>query len=115
MEVKAFVSDDDAWVPAVDFTDREDSLLVGTVSFPLASFLTADGALRVAESADRLIAWGAAMKVRALARSKKRLAKNLGDGKTTSLYGLAGTSPMRLPSLRCPPHVPSLRAPRRDY
>ena len=33
MEAKAFVTDDEAWVPAVVFTDREDSLLVGTVSF----------------------------------------------------------------------------------
>jgi hypothetical protein len=58
---------DDAWVPAVAFADG-DSLLVGTVSFPLPSFLSADQALRLVASADRLIAWGTAMKTRALAR-----------------------------------------------
>lgn len=58
---------DDAWVPAVAFAD-EDALLVGTVSFPLPSFLTADQALRLVASADRLIAWGTVMKTRALAR-----------------------------------------------
>ena len=73
MEVKAFAPVDDAWIPAVDFTDREDSLLAGTVSFPLASFLTADGALRMAESADRLIAWGTAMKLQALARVEEAI------------------------------------------
>lgn len=58
---------DDAWVPAAAFAD-EDSLLVGSVSFPLPSFLSADQALRLVESADRLIAWGTAMKMHALAR-----------------------------------------------
>jgi hypothetical protein len=36
MEVQAFVTDDGVWVPAVDFTDREDSLLAGTLSVPLS-------------------------------------------------------------------------------
>jgi Domain of unknown function (DUF222)/HNH endonuclease len=73
VEVKAFLTEDDAWVPAAVFTDREDSLLVGTVSFPLASFLTADGALRMAESADRLIAWATAMKLRGMARVEEAI------------------------------------------
>jgi hypothetical protein len=68
MEVQAFVTDDETWVPAVAFTERWDSLLTGTVSFPLPSFLTADEALEVAGAADRLIAWGTAVKYGALAR-----------------------------------------------
>ncbi|MBT2547724.1 HNH endonuclease signature motif containing protein [Arthrobacter sp. ISL-65] len=68
MEVQAFVTDDETWVPAVAFTDREDSLLAGSVSFPLPSFLTAAEALGLVESSDRLIAWATAMKLRALAR-----------------------------------------------
>lgn len=68
MEVQSFVTDDEAWVPAVEFTDREDSLLAGTVSFPLPAFLTADGAIRMVQAADRLIAWGTAAKQSALAR-----------------------------------------------
>ena len=47
--------------------------LVGTVSFPLASFLTADGALRMAESADLLIAWATAMKLRGMARVEEAI------------------------------------------
>ena len=47
--------------------------MVGTVSLPLASFLTADGALRVAASADRVIAWATAQKVRALARAEEAM------------------------------------------
>jgi hypothetical protein len=58
MEAQAFVTDEETWVPAVAFTERWDSLLTGTVSFPLPSFLTADEALEVAGAADRLIAWG---------------------------------------------------------
>ncbi|MCA4135769.1 hypothetical protein [Arthrobacter sp. M4] len=48
MVVGAFVDGDDACVPAELFTDQEDSLLSGTVRLPLASCLTADGALRTA-------------------------------------------------------------------
>ncbi|MET4145190.1 DUF222 domain-containing protein [Arthrobacter sp. UYCo732] len=73
MEVQTFVTDDDTWVPAVDFTDQKDSLLLGTVSFPLPSFLTADGALRLVESADRLIAWATSLKVRGLARVEEAI------------------------------------------
>ena len=73
MAVEAFVTDDDTWVPAVSFTDQEDSLLLGGVSFPLVSFLTADGALQMAEAADRLIAWATAMKLRALARVEEAM------------------------------------------
>lgn len=68
MEIQAFVTDCETWVPAVDFTDREDSLLAGTVSFPLPSFLTADEALEMVAAADRLVAWATAMKYGALAR-----------------------------------------------
>jgi hypothetical protein len=49
-EVQPNVTDDDTWIPAIDFTDREDSLLAGAVSFPLPSFLTADGAIRMVQS-----------------------------------------------------------------
>jgi hypothetical protein len=73
LEVQAFVSDDETWVPAVDFTDQEDSLLTGTVSLPLASFLTADEALSMVESTDRIIAWATAMKLRALARVEEAI------------------------------------------
>jgi AraC-like DNA-binding protein len=73
MEIQAFVTDDETWVPAVDFTDREDSLLGGTLSVPLPSFLTADEALNVVESTDRLIAWATAMKLRALARVEEAI------------------------------------------
>ena len=53
--------------------DREDSLS-GRHRESSARFLpTADGALRVAESADRLIAWATAMKVRALARVEEAI------------------------------------------
>ncbi len=64
MVVGAFVDGDDAW-PVELFTGQEDSLLSGTVRLPLASCLTADGALHVAVAADRLIAWATAMKLRA--------------------------------------------------
>ncbi|MFP3461788.1 DUF222 domain-containing protein [Arthrobacter globiformis] len=67
------VSDDGVWVPAVDFADREDSLLAGTLSVPLPSFLTADQALGVVESADRVIAWATAMKMSALARVEEAM------------------------------------------
>ncbi|MFC9354516.1 hypothetical protein [Arthrobacter sp. NPDC057013] len=67
MEVMA-VSGDGVWVPAVDFTEREDSLLAGTLSVPLPSFLTAEEALGVVESAGRVIAWATSVKMRALAR-----------------------------------------------
>ncbi|MFE5837629.1 DUF222 domain-containing protein [Arthrobacter sp. NPDC056493] len=73
MEVQAFVTDDETWIPAVDFTDREDSLLAGTVSVPLASFLTADEALGVVESTDRLIAWATGVKMGALARVEEAI------------------------------------------
>jgi hypothetical protein len=73
MEVQAFVTDDEAWVPAVDFTDREDSLLAGTLSVPLPSFLTADEALGVVEATDRVVAWATAMKMRALARVEEAM------------------------------------------
>ncbi|MDQ1056437.1 hypothetical protein QFZ23_000338 [Arthrobacter globiformis] len=72
MEVQAFVADE-TWVPAVDFTDHEDSLLTGTVSFPLPSFLTADEALSMVESTDRLLAWATAMKMSALARVEEAI------------------------------------------
>ncbi|MFF2315380.1 DUF222 domain-containing protein [Arthrobacter sp. NPDC058097] len=72
MEVTA-VSGGGVWVPAVDFTDREDSLLAGTLSVPLPSFLTADEALGVVESADRVIAWATAVKLRALARVEEAM------------------------------------------
>jgi hypothetical protein len=75
MEVQPFVIDDEAWVPAVEFTDREDSLLAGTVSFPAPAFLTADGAIRVVQSADRLIAWATGVKQGALARVEEAVAE----------------------------------------
>ncbi|MCQ6270638.1 hypothetical protein M8J71_09125 [Pseudarthrobacter sp. R1] len=75
MEVQPFVTDDEAWVPAVEFTDREDSLLAGTLSFPAPAFLTADGAIRVVQSADRLIAWATGMKHGALARVEEAVAE----------------------------------------
>jgi hypothetical protein len=75
MEVQSFVTDDEAWVPAVEFTDREDSLLAGTVSFPAPAFLTADGAIRMVQSADRLIAWATGMKQGALARVEEAVAE----------------------------------------
>lgn len=74
MEVMA-VSDDGVWVPAATFTDREDSLLAGTLSVPLPSFLKADEALGVVESTDRLIAWATAMKMRALARVEEAMSE----------------------------------------
>lgn len=73
MEVQEFVADDETWIPAVAFTDRADSWLVGTVSLPLASFLTADDALSVVESTDRLIAWATAVKMSALARVEEAI------------------------------------------
>ncbi|WP_160142470.1 HNH endonuclease [Arthrobacter sp. SLBN-100] len=75
MEVQPFVTDDEAWVPAVEFTDREDSLLAGTVSFPAPAFLTADGAIRMVQSADRLIAWATGVKQGALARVEEAVAE----------------------------------------
>ncbi|WP_307612738.1 HNH endonuclease signature motif containing protein [Pseudarthrobacter sp. W1I19] len=76
MEVGPFVDDDEeAWVPAVEFTDGEDSLLAGTVSFPAPAFLTADGAIRMVQSADRLIAWVTGMKQGALARMEEAVAE----------------------------------------
>ena len=75
MEVQPSVIDDEAWVPAVEFTDREDSLLAGTVSFPAPAFLTADGAIRVVQSADRLIAWATGVKQGALARVEEAVAE----------------------------------------
>lgn len=73
MEVQAFASDHEPWIPAVDFTDHEGSPLVGTVSLPLASFLTADDALSVVESTDRLMAWATAVKYQALARVEEAI------------------------------------------
>lgn len=75
MEVQPFVIDEEAWVPAVEFTDGEDSLLAGTVSFPAPAFLTADGAVRMVQSADRLIAWATGMKQGALARVEEAIAE----------------------------------------
>ncbi|WP_455836154.1 DUF222 domain-containing protein [Pseudarthrobacter siccitolerans] len=75
MDVQPFVIDDEAWVPAVEFTDREDSLLAGTVSFPVPAFLTADGAIRMVQSADRLIAWATGVKQGALARVEEAVAE----------------------------------------
>jgi hypothetical protein len=73
MEIEAFVTGDATWAPAVDFTDREGSLMAGTLSLPLPSFLTADEALSAVESTDRLIAWATAMKLRALARVEEAI------------------------------------------
>lgn len=73
MEDQVFGAEDDAWVPAVDFTDQEDSLLVGTVSLPLPSFLNANDALSVVESTNRLIAWATAQKYHALARVEEAI------------------------------------------
>jgi hypothetical protein len=75
MDVQPFVIGDEAWVPTVEFTDREDSLLAGTVSFPAPAFLTADGAIRVVQSADRLIAWATGIKQGALARVEEAVAE----------------------------------------
>ncbi|WP_307612655.1 HNH endonuclease signature motif containing protein [Pseudarthrobacter sp. W1I19] len=75
MEVGPFVIDDEAWVPVVEFTDGEDSLLAGTVSFPVPAFLTADGAIRMVQSADRLIAWATGMKHGGLARVEEAVAE----------------------------------------
>ncbi|HKS02983.1 MAG TPA: DUF222 domain-containing protein [Arthrobacter sp.] len=73
MEVQEPANEDAAWVPAVTFTDREDSPLVGAVSLPLPSFLTADDALSLVESTDRLIAWATAQKMSALARVEEAI------------------------------------------
>ncbi len=78
MVVGAFVDGDDAW-PVELFTGQEDSLLSGTVRLPLASCLTADGALHVAVAADRLIAWATAMKLRALARAEEAISEGVSD------------------------------------
>jgi hypothetical protein len=47
--------------------------LAGAVSFPLPSFLTADGAIRMVQSVDRLIAWATAMKMQGLARIEEAI------------------------------------------
>jgi hypothetical protein len=73
VEDQVFKTRDDVWVPAVSFTDHEDSPLVGTVSLPLPSFLTADDALSVVESTDRLIAWATAQKMSALAKVEETI------------------------------------------
>ncbi|HKU12277.1 MAG TPA: DUF222 domain-containing protein [Sinomonas sp.] len=68
-----FVDGDDAWVPALSFKDPIGSTMLGTISVPVASSLTADGALRTANAADRLIAWATAAKLRALARVEEAM------------------------------------------
>ncbi len=92
MVVGAFVDGDDACVPAELFTGQEDSLLSGTVRLPLASCLTADGALHVAVAADRLIAWATAMKLRALARAEEAITEELN---TEELSRRRGSQPIR--------------------
>lgn len=69
---ESFAVDGEAWIPAVSFVDR-DSLLVGSLSSPLASFLTVDGALRLVESADRLISWATALKLQGMARVEEAI------------------------------------------
>lgn len=64
--------DGESWVPAVSFADP-DSMLVGSLSSPLASFLKVDGALRLVESADRLISWATALKMQAMARVEEAI------------------------------------------
>ncbi|MCA4133297.1 HNH endonuclease signature motif containing protein [Arthrobacter sp. M4] len=91
MVVGAFVDGDDAW-PVELFTGQEDSLLSGTVRLPLASCLTADGALHVALAADRLIAWATAMKLRALARAEEAITEELN---TEELSRRRGSQPVR--------------------
>ncbi|MCA4133650.1 HNH endonuclease signature motif containing protein [Arthrobacter sp. M4] len=92
MVVGAFVDGDDACVPAELFTGQEDSLLSGSVRLPLASCLTADGALHVAVAADRLIAWATAMKLRALARAEEAITEELN---TEELSRRRGSQPVR--------------------
>lgn len=77
MGLETAAHDDDSWVPAVSFADGG-PLLAGTLSFPLPSFLTADEALCLVESADRLIAWGTAMKMQALARVEEAIGEESG-------------------------------------
>ncbi|WP_415854930.1 DUF222 domain-containing protein [Sinomonas sp. G460-2] len=73
MDQKRFAAEPDEWILDAWFTDQEDSLLNGTVTLPLASYLTASGALEMAEAADRLIGWATAMKLRALARVEQAM------------------------------------------
>ena len=67
---------DDDWFPAVRFADGG-PLLGGEVSYPLPSFLTADQALGLAQSADRLISWATAMRIRAVARVEEAVAEEV--------------------------------------
>lgn len=69
---ESFVVNGEAWVPAVSYADP-DSLLTGSLSSPLASFLTADGALRLVESAERLISWATAVKMQGWARVEEAI------------------------------------------
>lgn len=71
---ESFALDGDAWIPAVSYADP-DSLLVGSLSSPQASFLTADGALRLVESADRLISWATALRMQGMARVEEAIAE----------------------------------------
>lgn len=71
---ESFALDGDAWVPAVSYADPN-SLLAGSLSSPQASFLTADGALRLVESADRLISWATALRMQGLARVEEAIAE----------------------------------------
>ncbi|MGC0236069.1 DUF222 domain-containing protein [Arthrobacter sp. SD76] len=79
---------DDVWFPAVRFADGG-PLLGGEVSYPLPSFLTADEALGLAQSADRLIAWATAMKMRAVARVEEAVAEEMPprDGSQPMRFG----------------------------
>lgn len=90
MIAEALVTDDDAWVPAATFTDQDGALLVGMVSFPLASALTADEALKMAQVAERLTAWAAAMKLRALARVEEAMAEELPQRRKTQPSRFSG-------------------------
>ncbi|MEA5454605.1 DUF222 domain-containing protein [Sinomonas sp. JGH33] len=74
MEVEPYTPDDE-WIPAVDFKDFWGSPLLGTISLPLPSFLSADRALEMAEAADRLISWATAMRFRALGRVEEAIAE----------------------------------------
>jgi hypothetical protein len=76
MQQEPTAKTDGVWFPAVRFADGG-PLLGGEISYPLPSFLTADQALGLAQSADRLIAWATAMKMRALARVEEAVAEEM--------------------------------------
>ena len=71
---ESFTAGGDAWIPAASYTDPG-TLLSGTLRAPLASFLAVDDALRLVESADRLISWATAMKMQGLARVEEAVAE----------------------------------------